>query len=611
MMNRLRERDEGFTLVELLIAIMILGIVTSGLATAFTTTIRGTKDLHERFLESQDAQLLAIYFPSDVQSANPTTINSSASPSDECNGMDGTNVVRMRWTQRDAATLTAFSASYRLTSTADGGVLTRWFCTGTGSASGPGTDADKADAILKTLTATSKVVARHLATALPAVNVSANSVDMTLASFKTGYTFKVSGTARTPGAWLAFEVLTPSPATATAGQDVTFSLTAKDAAGATDASFDGTKTITVGGFLASPNGTTPASTVTATFSGGVGSVTLKLYKAGSTSLTFTQGVYRGGTTTPVNVNAGPYTPGNLTISGCPPNTKIGQSSSLQVLRTMTDAYGNATTTAPGITVNLADTTGGAAVPPTVPIAANAAGGPFAVTNPATPGTTVTLSASLIGYVSDTCSYKTNNPKFLVSTVGSAVAGTTFNVTITATSDGTTTDTAYNGSKTLTFSGPGNAPNGTAPAYPAAVTFSGGVATVPVTLYRAETGVTLTVSDGSLSGTLPVAVAAGPMSLQFSSCPATLKKTLTLTSTLLRQDAWGNASGSATTVTVSASAGDFGGKPPVTSVSVTVPAASSASPPFTYNPPNSNGTSVILSAAASGFTTATCSFTTTN
>src|SRR2546430_2217620 len=80
-----------------------------------------------------------------------------------------------------------------------------------------GTNADKAAAILKTQTATSKIVARNLATAAPTVTVGANTVDMTLASFKTGYTFKFSGTTRTPGTWLTFIVGTPSPATATAG----------------------------------------------------------------------------------------------------------------------------------------------------------------------------------------------------------------------------------------------------------------------------------------------------------------------------------------------------------------------------------------------------------
>jgi prepilin-type N-terminal cleavage/methylation domain-containing protein len=611
MFEQLREREEGFTLIELLIAITIMGVVISGLATAFVTTLRGTKDLHNRFIESQDAQLLATYFPSDVQSANPTMIDTSASPADECNGVTGANIVRMRWTQSDGATLTAFSASYRLTTTADGGVLTRWFCTGTGSATGPGTDADKAAAILKTLTATSKVVARNLATTAPTVTVGANTVDMTLASFKTGYTFKFSGTTRTPGTWLTFIVGAPSPATATAGADVTFPLTAKNAAGATDTSFDGTKTITVGGFLASPNGTTPLSTVTGSFTAGVGSVTIKLYKAAPTTLSFTQGVYRGTMTSPVNVNAGPYTPGNLSFSACPPNTKVGQTTTLQVLRTMADAYGNATSTAPAATVNLAQTGGASLAPASVSFAANGGtSGSFTVTNPATPGTTVTLTASSTGYGSDTCSYKTsNNPKFLVTKSTSPVAGSSFTITVTATTDGTTTDTSYSGSKTLTFSGPGNAPNGTAPAYPATAAFTAGVATVPITLYKAETGVTMTVSDGTQSGTLLVDVAAGSMSLQFSVCPATLKKNTSLTSTMLRQDAWGNASGSDTIVAVSASAGDFGGKSKPTSTSVTVPAGSAESPSFTYNAPNSNGTTVTLTASASGFTNVACTFTT--
>jgi hypothetical protein len=80
--------------------------------------------------------------------------------------------------------------------------------------------------------------------------------------------------------------------------------------------------------------------------------------------------------------------------------------------------------------------------------------------------------------------------------GSQTAGTPFNVTLTATTDGTTTDTSYNypSGKVITFSGPGGNPT-----YPATVVFSGGVGTANISLAKAET-TTLTADDGTIRGT---------------------------------------------------------------------------------------------------------------
>src|SRR5206468_7588941 len=76
-----------------------------------------------------------------------------------------------------------------------------------------------------------------------------------------------------------------------------------------------------------------------------------------------------------------------------------------------------------------------------------------------------------------------------------------NVTITAVFNGAT-DTSYTGSKTITFSGPGTAPDGTsAPTYPASVTFTNGVGTASITLYKAET-TTLTATQGTITGASP-------------------------------------------------------------------------------------------------------------
>ncbi len=97
-------------------------------------------------------------------------------------------------------------------------------------------------------------------------------------------------------------------------------------------------------------------------------------------------------------------------------------------------------------------------------------------------------------------------KYAVSapTPASPTAGSNFTVTLTAQLVGGGTDTTYNGTKAVTFSGPANSPLGSAPIYPATVTFTNGVGSATVTLYNAAS-TTLIATDGTKTGssTFPV------------------------------------------------------------------------------------------------------------
>jgi hypothetical protein len=109
----------------------------------------------------------------------------------------------------------------------------------------------------------------------------------------------------------------------------------------------------------------------------------------------------------------------------------------------------------------------------------------------------------------------SQPNFLVAVSGTQTAGVSFPVFIRATTNGVTTDTSYTGPHALTFSGPASSADGTAPVYPATVTFAAGVGTAVVTLSYAET-VPLLVTEGARSGATSVSVqAAAPAGLIFS------------------------------------------------------------------------------------------------
>jgi hypothetical protein len=110
--------------------------------------------------------------------------------------------------------------------------------------------------------------------------------------------------------------------------------------------------------------------------------------------------------------------------------------------------------------------------------------------------------------------------FALSLPPGTTAGTASVLTITVKAGGRT-DTGYTGARTLVFSGPGNAPSGAAPSYDngrASVTFTNGVATVPLTLVKAE-NTTLSVADGPVSGSTTVAVAPGVASQFAVSAPS--------------------------------------------------------------------------------------------
>lgn len=61
-------RDEGFTLVELLVTMVLIGIVSLGLGEALIGFTANTDSTIRRLGESHDAQISAAYFAQDVAS---------------------------------------------------------------------------------------------------------------------------------------------------------------------------------------------------------------------------------------------------------------------------------------------------------------------------------------------------------------------------------------------------------------------------------------------------------------------------------------------------------------------------------------------------------------
>lgn len=130
-------------------------------------------------------------------------------------------------------------------------------------------------------------------------------------------------------------------------------------------------------------------------------------------------------------------------------------------------------------------------------------------NAVAPGTTYSyaVKTTLPGTSWETpaTAFQTTTPHvYAIDTIATQTAGTPFTVTVKAMKGSPlAVDTAYIGSKSVTFTGPAASPggnaasiNGVAPGTAANVTFVLGSATVPATLTKKDTAATITATTGS-------------------------------------------------------------------------------------------------------------------
>jgi prepilin-type N-terminal cleavage/methylation domain-containing protein len=118
-------RDGGFTLVELVISIAILGVVMVAITGALIVALKANKETDTRLDESRDVQFSSTWFGDDVQSAN--RISTSGSPN--C-GTDPDTALVVKFANTDIAvvpasppvvTTDALTVSYVLRPAATGG----------------------------------------------------------------------------------------------------------------------------------------------------------------------------------------------------------------------------------------------------------------------------------------------------------------------------------------------------------------------------------------------------------------------------------------------------------------------------------------------------------
>ncbi len=134
-------------------------------------------------------------------------------------------------------------------------------------------------------------------------------------------------------------------------------------------------------------------------------------------------------------------------------------------------------------------------------------------------------------------------KLTLPTPSEQEAGVAFNVTLTATDEYANTTTGYAGAKTLTWSGPSNAPTGQAPEYPTSatsVTFTEGVGTASaLKLYDAQAP-TLKVKESTIEGTSAAFTVKSAAATSFSlPTPAEQTAGTAFNETVTALDTWHN------------------------------------------------------------------------
>ncbi len=204
------------------------------------------------------------------------------------------------------------------------------------------------------------------------------------------------------------------------------------------------------------------------------------------------------------------------------------------------------------------------------------------------------------------------PDFIVSvTAGNKTAGTAFTATITATTDGVTTDTSYSGSKTVTFTGPADSDSGQAPLYPGSVSFTSGVGSASIKLYNAATA-TLTATAGALTGSTSITVVAGaPSKLGYTnSSPTCASGSVhvgnggSFVSKVTMFDAYLNPAtqGTSRSVSLTKSVGTGSLSPTTLTIGI---GSSETSGSFTIAIPTGNPPNRTVTAASSGITSVVC------
>jgi prepilin-type N-terminal cleavage/methylation domain-containing protein len=213
------DREQGMTLIELLIAITVGVIVVGGASAAFTSALNGASGTQDQLAGSHDMQLIETYLPPDIQSGQSFDTASIPSATFPCTGAPGASLsqpskIQMSWVETLATGTTTYHVRYQIVSVAAGEWnLVRYAC-------------DSSELNVKSL-----VVAHEILeptdpdwSGIGGASISCGRVSLTLIDV-TGYSYTVGGNIRTP---VTPTTICPGVVTTTTSSTTTTTLVSPD-----------------------------------------------------------------------------------------------------------------------------------------------------------------------------------------------------------------------------------------------------------------------------------------------------------------------------------------------------------------------------------------------
>lgn len=133
------DTDEGFSLLEVLLCVVLIGMLAPVIVTVFSVIVRNSPSVQTRTDDSRTSRGLATWLPQDVLSTPPTRTYDTTTPGysvepgldSACSGTTGTNILHMVWQENAGGGLETFVANYRFD--AGAGRIKRFTCSSAGS----------------------------------------------------------------------------------------------------------------------------------------------------------------------------------------------------------------------------------------------------------------------------------------------------------------------------------------------------------------------------------------------------------------------------------------------------------------------------------------------
>jgi prepilin-type N-terminal cleavage/methylation domain-containing protein len=134
-------RDSGFTLVEVTITIVIMGVLMAAMSMAISIVLRTSPGTTDRIDDARSTRGLSTWLAQDTMSTPPylgetaqggvNIDTADTGDNNDCGGA-GQNIVHLQWRERATTTMT-FVANYRFVVENGSGYVTRYICSQEGS----------------------------------------------------------------------------------------------------------------------------------------------------------------------------------------------------------------------------------------------------------------------------------------------------------------------------------------------------------------------------------------------------------------------------------------------------------------------------------------------